>query len=32
MKLIVRDGRQLIVKRDRLEDFLAKKHLAVDPG
>jgi hypothetical protein len=26
MHMIVRDGRQLIVKRDRLEEFLAKTH------
>ena len=28
--LIVRDGRQLIVKRDRLESFLAQKHASAD--
>ncbi|HEX5433140.1 MAG TPA: helix-turn-helix domain-containing protein [Candidatus Angelobacter sp.] len=27
-RLIVRDGRQLIVKRERLESFLAQRHLS----
>src|ERR1700733_3236889 len=31
-RMIVRDGRQLIVKRDRLESFLAQRHVtAADP-
>ena len=29
-RLVVRDGRQLIVKRDRLESFLAQKHASAD--
>jgi CRP-like cAMP-binding protein len=32
MNLIIRDGRQLIVRRDRLESFLAQGHSTTDRG